>query len=95
MQKRFEEQATRRILDAIETLTGKSFSAEDIAEFTRGASEKDLVQLGPRGDHVQRLPADSSRCGTGFGDRIDLRTAAFISAIDKIATTYEDLGIFP
>ena len=25
----------------------------------------------------------------------DLRTAAFINAIDKIAVTYADMGIFP
>ena len=30
-----------------------------------------------------------------YGSRIDLRTAAFICSIDKIATTYGDLGIFP
>ena len=29
------------------------------------------------------------------GDKPDLRTAAFIFAIDKIAVTYGDLGIFP
>ena len=27
--------------------------------------------------------------------KADLRTAAFIDAIDKIAICYEDLGIFP
>jgi glutamate dehydrogenase (NAD(P)+) len=27
--------------------------------------------------------------------KIDLRTAAFIDAIDKIALCYQDLGIFP
>ncbi len=30
-----------------------------------------------------------------FGGRIGLRTAAFICAIDKIAKSYADLGIFP
>jgi len=30
-----------------------------------------------------------------FGGQADLRTAAFISSIDKIAHCYKDLGIFP
>jgi glutamate dehydrogenase (NAD(P)+) len=29
------------------------------------------------------------------GGDIDLRTAAFISAIDKVAASYVELGIFP
>ena len=28
-------------------------------------------------------------------DKVSLRTAAFISAIDKVARTYEEMGIFP
>ncbi len=28
-------------------------------------------------------------------EQADLRTAALVSAIDKIAVCYEDLGIFP
>ncbi len=94
LQKRFEEQANRRILGAVETLTGKSFSAEDITEFSRGASEKDLVISGleeTMSSAYQQLLEVRQR----FGGRIDLRTAAFICAIDKIATTYGDLGIFP
>jgi glutamate dehydrogenase (NAD(P)+) len=30
-----------------------------------------------------------------YKNRIDLRTAAFIDAIEKIAICYQDLGIFP
>ena len=29
------------------------------------------------------------------GEEVDLRTALFINAIDKIATSYMELGIFP
>ena len=29
------------------------------------------------------------------GEKADLRTAAFVNAIDKIVLSYEDLGIFP
>jgi hypothetical protein len=28
-------------------------------------------------------------------DKVSLRTAAFINAIDKVSRTYEEMGIFP
>jgi glutamate dehydrogenase (NAD(P)+) len=94
MQKRFEEQAYRRILGAVETLTGKSFSAEEMAGFCQGPGEKDLVVSGLEetmaGAYQQLLEVRRR-----YSDRIDLRTAAFICSIDKIATTYGDMGVFP
>jgi glutamate dehydrogenase (NAD(P)+) len=94
MQKRFEEQAYRRILGAVETLTGKSFPAEEMAEFCKGPSEKDLVVSGleeTMAGAYQNLLEVRQR----YSGRIDLRTAAFICSIDKIATTYGDMGVFP
>ena len=94
MQKRFEEQAYRRILGAVETLTGKSIPAEEMADFCKGPSEKDLVVSGleeTMAGAYQQLLTIRER----YGGRIDLRTAAFICSIDKIATTYGDMGVFP
>ena len=94
MQKRFEEQANRRILGAVESLTGKSFGVEEIANFSRGASEEDLVISGleeTMASAYQQLLAVRER----YSGRIDLRTTAFICAIDKIAKTYGDMGVFP
>ncbi len=39
----------------------------------------------------QQIREVRQRLGAG----VDLRTAAFVSAIDKIALSYRDLGIFP
>ena len=94
MQKRFEEQANRRILGAVQTLTGKTLPAEEMAEFCQGPSEKDLVNSGleeTMAGAYQQLLAVRER----YSGRIDLRTAAFICSIDKIATTYGDMGVFP
>ncbi len=94
MQKRFEEGAYRRILGAVESITEKSFTPQQIEEFARGPSEEDLVNSGLEETMVSgyvQIRAIRER----YGNRIDLRTAAFICAIDKIATTYGDLGIFP
>jgi glutamate dehydrogenase (NAD(P)+) len=94
MEKRFEEQAFRRILGAIEGATAKRFAAQEVADITHGADEADLVNSGLEDTFVtayQRLREIRNR----HRDHADLRTAAFIDAIDKIALCYADLGIFP
>lgn len=94
MEKRFEEGAFRRILGAIEGATNKQFRAEEIASLTHGADEADLVNSGLEDTFVtayHRLREIRNL----HRDKADLRTAAFIDAIDKIAICYSDLGIFP
>ena len=94
MQKRFEEGAYKRLLDAVEQVGGVPFSEEERAKFTRAAGEEDLVNSGLEETMAvayreiwetwKRLDAD-----------VDLRTAAMVNAIRKVAVTYEELGIFP
>ncbi len=94
MQKRFEEAAYRRLLEAVERVTGKQFSDTEMRDFARGASEEDLVNSGLEETMVmayqQLLAIREAHEG-----KITMRTAALISAIDKIAATYEHMGIFP
>ncbi len=71
-----------------------SVVAEERAKFTRAAGEEDLVNSGLEETMAvayrevwetwKRLDAD-----------VDLRTAAMVNAIEKVAVTYEELGIFP
>jgi len=94
LERRFEEQAFRRILDAIETRTGRDFSESEKSVIAHGADESDLVTSGLEDTMVtayQRLREIRNQ----HDGKADLRTAAFIDAIDKIAVCYEDLGIFP
>jgi glutamate dehydrogenase (NAD(P)+) len=94
MEKRFEESAYRRILKSVEGMTGKHLGAQEIADVTRGAEEVDLVNSGLEDTMVtayHRLREIQLKHDRKF----DLRTAAFIDAIDKIALCYGDLGIFP
>ena len=94
MQKRFEEGAYKRLLDAVEQVGDTRFSEEERAKFTRAAGEEDLVNSGLEETMAvayrevwetrKRLNAD-----------VDLRTAAMVNAIKKVAVTYEELGIFP
>jgi glutamate dehydrogenase (NAD(P)+) len=92
MDKRFEEASNRRILGAVEQLTGRSLPADVLAGVAEGADEEDLVNSG----------LDETMCGAYDEIRsiarkhgTDLRTAAFIDAIEKIAVIYMERGIFP
>ena len=94
MQKRFEQGAYRRLLQAVERVTAKQFTDSELQSFTRGASEEDLVNSGLEETMImayQQIRDIRHR----HDDGIDLRTAALINAIDKIAASYEHLGIFP
>jgi glutamate dehydrogenase (NAD(P)+) len=92
--KRFEEAAFERMLRAVESATGRLFSEDDHRKIARGADEIDLVNSGLEETmigayrQIRELMRQDSRVK-------DLRTAAFLSALRKVATTYLELGIFP
>jgi glutamate dehydrogenase (NAD(P)+) len=92
--KRFEEAAFDRMLSAVEKATGRFFSEEDRHKIARGADEIDLVNSGLEEtmitayQQIRDLMKRESRLK-------DLRTAAFLNAVQKVATTYLELGIFP
>ncbi|HEX8650878.1 MAG TPA: Glu/Leu/Phe/Val dehydrogenase [Pyrinomonadaceae bacterium] len=94
MGKRFDQTTFENMLRVVETTTGKKLSDEEIKRIARGADEIDLVNSGLEEtmavayQQIHEIwKADSKIPG--------LRTAAFISAINKIATSYAELGIFP
>jgi glutamate dehydrogenase (NAD(P)+) len=94
MQKRAEEGAYHRIIGAMETHTGRKLPAEERAALTRGSGEEDLVNSGL--EETMALAYSTIReTQRRYGAEADLRAAAFITAIDKIAMCYEDLGFFP
>ena len=82
------------MLRAMEKMSGKSFSEEEIQFLVQGAGEEDLVNSG-----LEETMINAFQEIRGIKDKhnneIDLRTAAFISAIDKVAQSYMELGIFP
>lgn len=94
MQKRFEEGAFHRIVGAMESHTGRKLPAEERARLTRGAGEEDLVNSGL--EETMALAYTTIReTQRRYRDDADLRASAFITAIDKIAMCYKDLGFFP
>ncbi|MFV0387573.1 MAG: Glu/Leu/Phe/Val family dehydrogenase [Pyrinomonadaceae bacterium] len=94
MGKRFEQGAYDRILNIIERETGRSLTKEERMAVARGADEADLVYSGLEETMISAYAY--TRDILKSNDRVDnLRTAAFVNSIDKIALCYMELGIFP
>jgi glutamate dehydrogenase (NAD(P)+) len=94
MEKRFDEAAHRRLVEAVEEATGEAFSESELSSLAAGPDEEALVRSGLEETMVvafHQIRDVEKR----LGDSMDLRTAAFVMAISKIATTYQELGIFP
>jgi glutamate dehydrogenase (NAD(P)+) len=94
MQRRFEAGSHERLLHAVEDLTGREFARADVVRLARGAGELDLVDSGLEETMVVGYHGMREVWHHNGGD-VDLRTAAMITSIDKIAAAYLELGIFP
>lgn len=94
MSKRFEENINLKILRAIEDSTGKKVPNDLRLQIIHGADEQDLVDSG-----LEETMIDAYNSLRDIANRhklgMDLRTAAFINAIEKVAISYLDMGIFP
>lgn len=95
VQKRYEEGAARRLLEAVQHSTGTRLSDQQIASYTEGPDEEDLVNSGLEESMVSAYHQIREIQQRHSADTVSLRTAAFINAIDKVARTYEEMGIFP
>ena len=93
MNKRFEEGTQTNFLDMMEEATGKTFSKETRDLIIKGAGEIDLVRSGLEDTMITAYK--NIRDMKIKKNTPDLRTAAFIVVIDKIATAYNAMGIFP
>jgi glutamate dehydrogenase (NAD(P)+) len=96
MSRRFEERNAERILRAVDELTTEDFNEKLMGRLVEqvsfGAGERDLVRAGLEDTMTH---AYSEIREIREEKNVDMRTAAFISAIDKIAGSYEQMGIFP
>ncbi|RAU81939.1 Glu/Leu/Phe/Val family dehydrogenase [Pontibacter arcticus] len=93
MGKRAEEASYRKLVDAIELTSGKSITAQERALLTQGADEVDLVRSGLEDTMINAY--HEIRNVMRQKNISDMRTAAFLLAIEKIGVSYESLGIFP
>ncbi|MBK6609667.1 MAG: Glu/Leu/Phe/Val dehydrogenase [Sphingobacteriales bacterium] len=96
MDKRFQEHSHSNMLKTIENLTGRSVSPFEREMITKGASEADLVYSGLEETMVNSyLQIRETFKSNAAIEAEGLRTAAFIVALEKVATSYMELGIFP
>jgi glutamate dehydrogenase (NAD(P)+) len=94
MEKRFQEMSTLQLVTAVEDITGKSLDAKHRKVLTHGADEIDLVRSGL--EETMIYAYNEIRNEKKRNPKIqDLRTAAFVSGIKKLAVSYQSLGIFP
>lgn len=94
MEKRFEELAFRRLLSAVETATGNRFSAEDQQHLAQGADELTLVRSGLE-ETMATAYQQIRETWLKLDGKADLRAAALVGAINKIAVCYQEMGLFP
>jgi glutamate dehydrogenase (NAD(P)+) len=92
MSKRFEQTAQQRLMGAVEEMTGQRFSHDVIEQVVHGADEIDLVNSGLE---ETMIGAYNEIREIRNRHKTDLRTAALVSAIDKVAVSYMEMGIFP
>ncbi|MEO6948698.1 MAG: Glu/Leu/Phe/Val dehydrogenase [Ginsengibacter sp.] len=94
LEKRFDENMNKHIVDQMEELTGKSISSVDREFILKGAEEVDLVRSGLEETMIAatREIVDIWQKNPAIPD---MRTAAYVCAINKVATSYAELGIFP
>lgn len=94
MEKRFTENMNQHILSQIEELTGKEVVAREREFIMHGADEVDLVYSGLEETMITatREIMDEWKQNPQIPD---MRTAAFVVAINKVGTSYAELGIFP
>jgi len=94
MEKRFTENLNSRILGQIETLTGKNVDDNERAFIMHGPEEVDLVHSGLE-ETMITATREIMDIWLSNPEIPDMRTAAYVNAINKVATSYGELGIFP
>lgn len=93
MDKRYEEVNNRRILQAMEELTGGKLSDVQHKLMETGPGEVDIVNSGL--EEIMVSAYHDTRELMKTKNIPDLRTASFVSSVEKIATSYIARGIFP
>jgi len=94
MEKRFTENMNKQILGQIEGLTGKTVAEKEREHILHGADEVDLVHSGLE-EAMVTATREIMDIWNNNPSIPDMRTAAYVSAINKVATSYIELGIFP
>lgn len=94
LENRFQHDAFHRIVMKVEEMTGKTLSDRDRDVLTRGGTEVDLVNSGLE-DTMITAYGQIKETFRQHPEIKDMRTAAFVCSLKKIAGDYISMGIFP
>jgi glutamate dehydrogenase (NAD(P)+) len=93
MQRRHDELRSHQYASMLEEVTGTKINGKIKEDIMRGTSEVDLVRSGL--DDTMRQAYQEMRETLLTNDKTkDLRTAAFVIAIQKISRSYLDIGVY-
>jgi glutamate dehydrogenase (NAD(P)+) len=94
MEKRFHEMSSSHLVTAVENITGKKLESSQRQVLIHGAEEQDLVYSGLEETMISAYHEISEVKNQNKKIK-DLRTAAFVSSINKVGASYSSLGLFP
>ncbi|MBO9657349.1 MAG: Glu/Leu/Phe/Val dehydrogenase [Chitinophagaceae bacterium] len=94
MEKRFNENMNAHIVSQMENLSGKKMLPKEREYIVHGADEVDLVYSGLEETMITATHEIMNEWKNN-PDIPNMRTAAYVVAINKVATSYAELGIFP
>ena len=94
LEKRFTENMNAHIIGQIEAVSGKKVDSDEKEFILHGADEVDLVYSGLE-ETMITATREIMEVWKANPQIPDMRTAAFVVAINKVGTSYAELGIFP
>jgi glutamate dehydrogenase (NAD(P)+) len=94
LENRFQHDAFERIINKVQETTGKNISEREREFLTKGGTEIDLVNSGLE-DTMITAYGHIRETMLQRPDIKDVRTAAFVCSLQKIASDYISMGIFP
>jgi glutamate dehydrogenase (NAD(P)+) len=94
LERRFMENQNANIVSQIETMTGNKVTDEQRKLLVHGPDEIDLVRSGLE-DTMIKATNEILECWKNNPSIPDMRTAAFVVAINKVGNSYLELGIVP
>lgn len=94
LEKRFTENQNAQLIEQMEELTGKKVSKSQKEMMLHGPDEVDLVRSGLE-ETMINATHEIIDCWKANPEIEDMRTASFVVAINKVGTSYTELGIWP
>jgi len=94
LEKRFTENMNAHIIGQMEAMSGKKVDTEEKEFILHGADEVDIVYSGLE-ETMSTATREIMDVWKANPQIPDMRTAAFVVAINKVGTSYAELGIFP